>query len=190
MGIILRPDKSLLSREHPGLQQTHTHWQTHWHTQEARYQSEMALKRLNERLPAEMTMFSGRLLLYVWLRGRAWEIKSVLWSEHRDMSSPNRLHLSLHSLHLKSHLDLHSSLYPASAARISVCVLKRKKGRRRGACVFVCSLNHWTQVVGSLRLRVCGLQIMIIISGCIFFLYSLSFLPFTVLLSVPSLNSS
>lgn len=51
MGIILRPDKSLLSRDSL----------THTHTLKAKYQSEMALKQLNERLKAEMTMFSGRL---------------------------------------------------------------------------------------------------------------------------------
>lgn len=46
----------------------HKHTHTYRHAgeytnthREARYQSEMALKRLNERLKAEMTMFSGRL---------------------------------------------------------------------------------------------------------------------------------
>jgi len=62
------------------------------------------------------------------------------------MSSPNRLHLSSHSLRLKSHLDLHSSLYPASAARNSDCVLNIKK-KKKSDCVFVCSLNHGTQLV-------------------------------------------
>lgn len=58
----MRPDKPLLSREHPGLQ-THTLALALAlaHTQKARYQSETALKQLNERLEAEMTMFSGRL---------------------------------------------------------------------------------------------------------------------------------
>lgn len=62
------------------------------------------------------------------------------------MSSPNRLHLSSHSLCLKSHLDLHSSLYPAMAANISA--FSKKKW-----CPFIFvnlkSLNTMCQVPGT-----------------------------------------
>lgn len=58
MGITLRPDRFLLSGERPGLHTLRdTRKQTRSHAGEARYQSEMALKRLNERQKAEITIF-------------------------------------------------------------------------------------------------------------------------------------